>query len=201
MWTDILQIITAGMMLVATGIYVALTRRLAIVAEGMASPRVSLWLERDGEFTDGLVLVIRSCGASIAENVRFRFNPDPPYRGTRTKLSEIKLFTKALALAPNREIRVLLADEPTLYDGTRDRVIVATVSYHSTSGRSFEDHVSLTIGPLDEVTVPQSAIVSGVASSLKMIRVALEKRNELLAAQGRYGSKGRISSEVLENEE
>lgn len=93
-------------------------------------------------------LVVRNIGPTLAQNVRFEFNP--PIRSTDANLdpNKLKMFREGIStLAPGKEIRTLFDKGPTRHESDLPDIYEVTVSYRDQTGkRNYEEKVDLDFG-------------------------------------------------------
>ena len=111
---DVLLLVFAGMVAVATLVYAVLTWRLVAetrrMREVQTEPRISVRAELSEQGGHGGIdLVIRNEGQGPAQNVRFRFKGDPTYFFQDRPVDQFPVIKNGLAyLGPGQTFRFLL---------------------------------------------------------------------------------------------
>jgi hypothetical protein len=148
--TDVAQLSAAAataLLALLTFLYVKATRSMVdeLRETRLAQQQPYVILEFDNPRSIICDMVIKNIGNGPAFDVKVEFDPDPPYRETDLRLSQLPLFQQLKFFAPDREFRffykTLVGDDSG--PNASDAEIVASVSYADLANRHHSHQIAL----------------------------------------------------------
>ena len=93
-------------------------------------------------------LVVKNLGATMARDVRFKFDPPAESSMDGVSLDRFKMFRDGIStLPPGKEIRTLFDTGPERHDSDLPDVYEATVNYTDHTGKHpYEERIDLDVG-------------------------------------------------------
>jgi hypothetical protein len=93
-------------------------------------------------------LVVKNIGATMARDVKFKFDPPPESTIQEASLDRLKMFRDGIStLPPRKEIRTLFDTGPARHDAGLPDVYEVTVTYQGQAGtKRYEEKIDLDFG-------------------------------------------------------
>lgn len=150
-WTDIAQTIVLGLQLllliVAAFFGWSQLSEAKDLREAQNRPFVVIDLD-EGARPKIFDLVVKNIGATMARDVKFKFNPPAKSTMDVASLERLKMFSEGIStLPPRKEIRTVFDTGPARHESDLPDSYEVTVSYRGPSGdRRYEETMDLDFG-------------------------------------------------------